>query len=82
MVQVNLYPGDFEMFFILQEPPADTLAYFIAGYAVIFGVLLIYLASLAIRARSLRQDLDVLADIEGGEELADPLSVPLGAGDK
>ena len=36
----------------------------IAGYAVIFGVMAIYLASLAIRRRNLRRDLEVLKEIE------------------
>ena len=48
----------------LQQGPADTVAYMIAGYAVIFGVILIYLASLAIRNRNLKQDLEILQDLE------------------
>jgi hypothetical protein len=52
------------VFFLLQEAPAETSAYMIAGYIVIFGVMLIYLASLAIRRRNLKQDLDVLQELE------------------
>ena len=48
----------------LQQGPADTVAYMIAGYAVIFGVILVYLASLAIRNRNLKQDLEILHDLE------------------
>lgn len=48
----------------LQDTPANTLNYMIAGYAVIFGAMLIYLISLNIRQRNLRQDLEVLKDIE------------------
>jgi hypothetical protein len=36
----------------------------IAGYAVIFGVMLIYLISLYLRQRNLKQDLEVLDDLE------------------
>jgi TRAP-type C4-dicarboxylate transport system permease small subunit len=52
------------MLFLQQQGPANTLSYMILGYAVIFGVILIYLASLAIRSRNLRQDLEVLKDLE------------------
>ena len=49
--------------FLLQEAPAATTAYMIAGYVVIFGVMLIYLASLAIRHRNLKQDLEILQEL-------------------
>jgi hypothetical protein len=52
------------MLYLLQDAPANTTTYMIAGYAVIFGVMLIYLASLAIRRRNLKQDLDVLKELE------------------
>jgi hypothetical protein len=52
------------MLFLQQQGPANTVSYMILGYAVIFGVILIYLASLAIRNRNLRQDLEVLKDLE------------------
>jgi CcmD family protein len=48
----------------MQQGPANTVNYMIAGYAVIFSVILIYLVSLAIRHRNLKQDLDVLQDVE------------------
>lgn len=48
----------------LQQAPADTGAYMIAGYAVIFGVMALYLISLVIRRRNLQQDLQVLEEIE------------------
>lgn len=47
-----------------QETPAQTLNYMIAGYAVIFGVMGIYLLSLVVRFRNLKQDLDVLSEEE------------------
>ncbi len=36
--------------------PADTLTYMLAGYAVIFGILIIYLVSLIVRWNNLKQD--------------------------
>ncbi len=46
------------------DAPADTLVYFIAGYAVIFLIMGIYLASLIIRYRNLRQEEDTLKSLE------------------
>lgn len=48
----------------IQDGPAHTTSYMIAGYAVIFGVMLIYLVSLVVRNRNLHQDLDLLEDLE------------------
>ena len=48
--------------FLLQEAPANTNVYFIAGYAVIFGTMLIYLISLIVRRRNLRQEYELLND--------------------
>lgn len=53
------------MFF--QETPADTTTYMIAGYAIIFGVMLLYIISLYLRNRNLENDLDVLQEIEAEE---------------
>jgi hypothetical protein len=50
------------MLYLLQDAPAQTTNYMIAGYAVIFGVMLIYLISLYIRQRNLKQDLEVLEE--------------------
>jgi len=50
------------------DTPAQTLNYFIAGYAVIFGVLLIYLISLAIRWSRLHKDEKMLAELDKKEE--------------
>jgi hypothetical protein len=50
---------------ILQEAPAETTGYMIAGYAIIFGVMLLYVASLYIRKRNLLRDLEVLEEMEG-----------------
>lgn len=48
----------------LQQGPAETTAYMLAGYGVIFGVMTLYLLSLIWRKRSLHQDLEVLKDLE------------------
>jgi hypothetical protein len=53
---------------LLQEGPAETTNFMIAGYAVIFGVMLIYLASLYIRRRNLRQDLEMLQELENKKQ--------------
>lgn len=50
------------MFF--QEAPADTTTYMIAGFVVIFGVMLLYLISLYIRKRNLENDLEVLEELD------------------
>ena len=56
------------MLFLQQAGPANTVSYMILGYAVIFVVILIYLMSLAIRSRNLRQDLEVLKELEEKEQ--------------
>lgn len=48
----------------LLDAPANTTTYMIAGYAVIFGVMLIYLISLYIRQRNLSQDMQMLESLE------------------
>ncbi len=53
---------------LLQEGPANTTSYMIAGYAVIFGVMLIYLISLLVRQRNLEKDLKVLEEIQGEDQ--------------
>jgi CcmD family protein len=54
----------------LQTGPPDTTAYMIAGYVVIFGVILVYLASLVVRRRNLKQDLELLEELDerGGDQ--------------
>ena len=49
---------------MFQEGPADTLNYMIAGYAVILGTMGLYIVSLIMRFRSLRQDEALLDEIE------------------
>lgn len=42
----------------------ETTNYMIAGYAVIFGVMLLYLVSLFVRWRNLKQDVQLLEELE------------------
>jgi hypothetical protein len=49
--------------YILQFAPAETTSYMIAGYSVIFGMLLGYIASLYLRTRNLKRDLETLKDV-------------------
>jgi hypothetical protein len=52
------------MFDILQQTlPPDTSAYMIAGYAVIFGAMLLYAASLVLRKKNLEQDMVLLEEM-------------------
>lgn len=46
----------------LSQAPLDTSAYMIAGYAVFFIVIAFYLASLLIRWRKLKLDLEALKE--------------------
>lgn len=46
------------------QGPAQTLSYMIGGYAVIFSVMIIYLGSLVVRWRNLRQDEEMLNEME------------------
>ena len=49
--------------FILETPP-DTSQYMIAGYAIAFGVMLVYVFSLFLRSRNLKQDLSMLEEMD------------------
>ena len=46
------------------EPTPDTSQYLILGYAVFFLVSAIYLASLVIRNRNLKRDLETLEEMD------------------
>jgi hypothetical protein len=48
--------------FLLETPP-DTSGYMIAGYAIAFGVMLLYVVSLIIRFRNLNRDLSTLEEM-------------------
>jgi hypothetical protein len=44
--------------------PAQTTNYMIAGYAVIFSVMIIYIGSLLIRNRNLRREIQTMNELE------------------
>jgi hypothetical protein len=50
------------MFF--QEPTPDTSGYMIAGYAISFLVMGLYVASIYLRSRNLRQDMTILEEMD------------------
>ncbi len=68
-----------------QTTTPDTSGYFIAGYVVIFVVMLVYIISLFVRQRNLEQDYETLEELEksgtAGDEPTAP-SDPLGALEK
>ena len=53
---------------ILQQAPAETARYMIAGYSVIFTVMFLYIVSLFIRRRNLMRDLEILNELETKEK--------------
>ena len=58
------------MFF--QESTPDTSGYMIAGYTVAFLVMALYVASIYLRTRNLRQDMNLLEEME---ETAPPVQI-------
>jgi hypothetical protein len=50
------------MFFL--ETPPDTSQYMIAGYAITFGVMFVYVASLFIRYRNLNRDMSMFKEMD------------------
>lgn len=53
---------------ILQQAPAETTRYMIAGYSVIFSVMLIYVISLIVRRRNTKRDLEILNEMDQKEK--------------
>ena len=51
----------------LQTTTPDTSGYMIAGYAVAFIVMALYVASIYVRNRSLKQDMDMLNEMDKGK---------------
>lgn len=46
------------------ETTPDTSQYMVAGYAIAFGVMIIYVASLYIRSRNLKRDMFMLEEMD------------------
>jgi hypothetical protein len=53
---------------MLQQAPAETTRYMVAGYTVIFSVMLLYIISIIIRRRNLKRDLEILNEMETQEK--------------
>jgi hypothetical protein len=53
---------------ILQQAPAETTRYMVAGYIVIFSIMLLYIFSLVIRRRNLERDLQSLKEMDSMEK--------------
>lgn len=51
----------------LQTPTPDTSGYMIAGYAVAFIVMGIYVASLYVRSRNLQRDKETLEEMDNSK---------------
>jgi len=49
---------------LLQEATPNTVGYLVAGYAVIFGLMGLFLFSLISRWRNLKKDLALLGELE------------------
>ncbi len=52
----------------LQQAPAETTRYMIAGYSVIFSIMLLYVISIFVRRRNLKRDLQILAEMESKDK--------------
>ena len=53
--------------FSIFHAPVDTNGYYIAGYCVFFVVMILYLGSLYIRSRNLKEEYDLLLEHESDE---------------
>jgi len=53
---------------LIQQAPAETTRFMIAGYAVIFSIMLLYIVSIIIRHRNLTRDLQTLHELESQEK--------------
>ncbi len=53
---------------LIQQAPAETTRYMIAGYSVIFSVIFLYILSIFIRRRNLKRDLEILNEMEVKEK--------------
>jgi hypothetical protein len=56
------------MMILIQAGPAHTVNYMIAGFAVIFGFMGLYLLSMAIRRRNLERDFKMLKNLSNNGE--------------
>jgi len=52
--------------YTITHAPADTTSYYIAGYAIFFIVMIVYLSSIVIRTRNLKQEYQILVELDEG----------------
>jgi hypothetical protein len=52
----------------LQDATPDTSSYMIAGYVIAFLIMGLYLASIYLRSRNLKQDMSMLEEMERTEQ--------------
>ena len=57
----------------LQEATPDTSGYMIAGYAVAFIVMFLYVLSIYLRSRNLNQDLSLLEEMDKSSAQAEKI---------
>lgn len=53
---------------MLIQAPADTMDFMLLGFAVILGTMGIFILSIVMRFRSLKQDLEILEEIDSTKE--------------
>jgi CcmD family protein len=58
----------------LQEATPDTSGYLIAGYAVAFIVMFVYVLSIYVRSRNLNQDLSLLEEMDKSDRQAEKMA--------
>ncbi len=56
---------------LLQQAPAETTRYMIAGYSVIFSIMLLYTISIFVRRRNLKRDQKMLNEMDSKEQPAE-----------
>lgn len=49
------------------QAPAETMGFMLMGFAVILGTMALFVLSLVVRFRNLKQDLEVLEEIEASK---------------
>ena len=62
----------------IQDAPPDTSAYMIAGYAIFFVLMIIYLVSLFIRSHNLNEDLATLESLKEQQSQGTEIKVKAG----
>ena len=62
------------------EGTPDTVAYMLAGYAVLLGFPIVYALTWVFRRAALKRDVEILATMQAEKEAAARRTVPNGAG--